>query len=286
MTIIFDGTQGITTPAETANNSVTTPVVKSSANLVFQSNGTTEVMRITSGGNVGIGTNNPTAPLDITGSSYGYINLDGGSSSGHGSFIRMRKGGTDIGYIGTSSAVLGNASSDLLLYADGSRNSVFWVNGQERMRIDSSGRVTTPFQPAFRAFRSSSVSVAASGVVVFDSTSTNIGSNYNTSNGRFTAPVAGMYQFAVQLLFEGLSNGDQCECSIYVNGGGVLNFGPRVKYQADYTGFNGYVSMFASISIYLNANDYVQAAQITSGARTVYGNGSGVWTVFSGFLQS
>ena len=257
-------------------NSTTTAGVTvtgdNSGSLQLATNNGTTALTIDTSQNVGVGTGSPAKKLDV---------------SGTGRFTGELALGNDLnqttdGYIYSSNGGGGVRSG---FFLDGTNQVVkAFTAATERMRIDSSGRVTMPFQPAFRAFRSSSVSVAASGVVVFDSTSTNIGSNYNTSNGRFTAPVAGMYQFAVQLLFEGLSNGNECECSIYVNGGGVLNFGPRVKYQADYTGFNGYVSMFASISIYLNANDYVQAAQITSGARTVYGSGSGVWTVFSGFL--
>ena len=238
-----------------------------SGSLQLATNNGTTAVTIDTSQNVGIGTTSPTQrlQLNVGGATDLYTRYTNGSFT-NGFFVGLSSGGL------------------ALLAVNDNFPMQFQTNGTSRMNIAAAGQITTPFQPAFRAFRSSSVSVAASGVVVFDSTSTNIGSNYNTSNGRFTAPVTGMYQFAVQLLFEGLSNGNECECSIYVNGGGVLNFGPRVKYQADYTGFNGYVSMFASISIYLNANDYVQAAQITSGARTVYGSGSGVWTVFSGFL--
>jgi hypothetical protein len=98
-----------------------------------------ERLRIASGGNVGIGTTSPTGPLDITSATAGYISLDGGSSSGHGSFVRFRKGGTDIAYMGVSGPVLGNTSSDMIFYADGARNASTWVNGVERFRIDANG---------------------------------------------------------------------------------------------------------------------------------------------------
>jgi len=61
MAIIFDGTQGITTPAETANNSVTTPIVKSPSTLTLQTNGSTTAMTIDTSQNVGIGTTSPSS---------------------------------------------------------------------------------------------------------------------------------------------------------------------------------------------------------------------------------
>jgi hypothetical protein len=60
MAIIFDGTQGITSPGgDTSNTSHSTPIVKSPSALVFQTNGSTEAMRITTSQNVGIGTTTP-----------------------------------------------------------------------------------------------------------------------------------------------------------------------------------------------------------------------------------
>jgi len=128
-------------------NSTTTAGVTvtgdNSGSLQLATNNGTTAVTITTAQNVGIGTTTPTAPLDITSSTTGYMNITGGSSSGQGSFIRFRKSATDVGYLGTSSAVLGNSTSDFLMYADGAgaANSVFWTNGQERMRIDTSGNV-------------------------------------------------------------------------------------------------------------------------------------------------
>ena len=63
------------------------------------------------------------------------------------------------------------------------------------LRIDSSGRVRTPVQPAFKCKLSSATGANFTGVLVFNSVQYNIGSHYNSSNGRFTAPVDGRYLF-------------------------------------------------------------------------------------------
>lgn len=66
------------------------------------------------------------------------------------------------------------------------------------MVVDSSGRVTLPYQPSFLATRSADVAHNCSSQtnpVPFNATTYNIGSGYNTANGRFTAPVSGTYIF-------------------------------------------------------------------------------------------
>lgn len=229
----------------------------------------------------------------ITADSSGNIGI--GTASPNNVMTTYRGAGVN-NYIQFTNATTGTASTDGCLIGVSADDTalrlrvleaapmIFTTSDTERMRIDSSGRVTTPSQPAFRVGRLSGVSVADQGVVVFDSATTNIGSNYNTSNGRFTAPVAGMYQFNMQVLFESLSNGNQCEMQFRVNGSDNMAFGPRVKYQADYTGWSGYVSMIGTTSVYLNANDYVQVFNISGGTRSVYGSNPAVWSVFSGFL--
>ena len=64
----------------------------------------------------------------------------------------------------------------------------------EKMRISSGGIVTMPNQPAFFGYKSGGGnSTAASGAGVIDTVGTDVGNNFNTSNGRFTCPVAGRY---------------------------------------------------------------------------------------------
>jgi hypothetical protein len=73
----------------------------------------------------------------------------------------------------------------------------FNTSNTERMRIDSSGRVTQPYQPAFLAQYSSGATInsGTTGALAFNSAVYNVGSHYSTSTYRFTAPVAGVYVF-------------------------------------------------------------------------------------------
>lgn len=60
--------------------------------------------------------------------------------------------------------------------------------------IDASGRVTMPYQPAFDV--GPTTTAAAGADVIFDVSNFNNGNHFNTSNGRFTAPVQGIYSFS------------------------------------------------------------------------------------------
>jgi hypothetical protein len=64
----------------------------------------------------------------------------------------------------------------------------------EKMRISSGGIVTAPNQPAFFGYKGGGGnSTAANGAGVIDTVGTDVGNNFNTTNGRFTCPVAGRY---------------------------------------------------------------------------------------------
>lgn len=125
-------------------------------------------------GNVGIGIS-PLTALHVAG---------GGRFTSGTENLNTYHNGT-VGYIETN----GNASTPIG-FANG---------GLERMRIDADGRVTMPYQPAFCAYKSvvSNTTYGAGNIVSADMVDTkyNVGGHYNTSNGRFTAPISGLYLF-------------------------------------------------------------------------------------------
>ena len=69
------------------------------------------------------------------------------------------------------------------------------TNGTTAQTIDSSGRVLTPARPAFNVWYSGS-NIANTNTIVWNNVEINVGSHYDSSNGRFTAPITGIYFFS------------------------------------------------------------------------------------------
>lgn len=99
--------------------------------------------------------------------------------------------------------------------------------------LDSAGniavgnRLTIPFQPSFLAGINSSTdaSVTVGTVIVANVVQYNVGNCYSTSTGRFTAPVAGLYNFTAGIYFTASSSSTQVmqvglrKNGSYLNGG-------------------------------------------------------------------
>ena len=81
----------------------------------------------------------------------------------------------------------------------------------------------------------------------------NEGSNYSTSNGRFTAPVAGTYHFDVNLLIDNSSGSTHYHAQIKKNGSALSG---SIVYN--YATNGHYNWMGGSCCLYLAVGDYVE----------------------------
>jgi hypothetical protein len=203
---------------------------------------------------VGIGTSSPSSKLHVAGGADSTIRNT--ASSGSSWFV-------------------GSNSSGYILHNESNTPMLFTTNGTERMRIDSSGRVTMPSQPAFYAMKNNETVISSTNPIVFEDIYVNTGSCYNTSNGRFTAPVAGVYQFsATFLMVAGVGR-----LAFYKNGS-FYGSGESQTYSGSVG--SGEIPHTSNIIVSLAANDYITVVGvITSGY--VYG-GTNSHNGFSGFL--
>ena len=140
--------------------------------------------------------------------------------------------------------------------------------GADHIKLDSAGRVTMPYQPAFKAGRTTG-HVSATTTVVFPSVIFNTGNHYNSSNGAFTTPIAGRYLFTTGLFSV---SGTSVYTEIRVNGSHVA--------WTIYTG-SGYGTANHSVILNLSANDIVTV--VVSGGQ-LYAAGSTSDCYFSGIL--
>ena len=209
---------------------------------------------VSAGSSIGIGIANPTSPLEVQSSTIPRI-ISNYNNSKH---IGMSVGGSGGGFTLTDGHFL---TINHQPYTDRGTDNNF----TERVRIDSSGRITTPYQPAFLAY-STGVSVTGGWSNLSSSLTTeayDIGGNYGTSTaGRFVAPVAGRYLF----YFGGFGNGstvnERYAVCARINGGG-LNFISGGSYSLTDTPLSGY-----SVVHNLAVNDYVDLFYYTAIANT------------------
>jgi len=178
----------------------------------------------------------------------------------------------------------------------------FWIRGSSALGSDTAmfvqnstpstlfsirndGIITKPLQPAFRAGRSSSYVPGAATAIVFNSLTGfgfNIGGNYSTSTGRFTAPVSGIYNFTTCIIWESVPGGQGMDDAfeIKVNGSTAAYSFRRAAYVANTTGIGGYYVDNATVLLNLTANQYVEIVNARS--LTVHGNAN--YCYFNGYL--
>ena len=138
--------------------------------------------------------------------------------------------------------------------------------------VNSNGYVNQPIQPSFAAYKEAN-SFTQSGVIVFDATKHNIGGHYSTSNGRFTAPVAGRYQFTFYSIIKG--NYTNAYYSIRKNGSAGRGMYVHISQNIG----NIWDNVCTTWILDLNASDYVDINSNSSINWHGYD-----WQLFSGHL--
>jgi hypothetical protein len=186
-----------------------------------------------------------------------------------------RASGTSIGTIRwyASQPTSGAAQEAAAIYvsADGTQTGIYVpsfmsfttggtssTSGVERLRIDSSGRVTAPYQPSFFVYGNTDQNINSQAGVYVKTTiwtaSHNVGSNW--SSNRFTAPVAGKYLFGVNLRMDNISS-TYSRVIVGKNGSTNLNQNGHAI-----TRFEAYASSYhtnaVTILFDMAANDYVE----------------------------
>ena len=136
------------------------------------------------------------------------------------------------------------------------------------LEISNKGYVLQPQRPYFKANKSGRIT--GTGIVVWDTVVYNNGSHYNNSNGRFTAPIAGLYWFSAKI-----NAYDRCDFWLQKNG---TRF-ERGQYNTDNDDVGWWSNQLTSI-VEMSAGQYVEVYVSALEQQS----DPGEWLTFMGYL--
>ena len=136
------------------------------------------------------------------------------------------------------------------------------------LEISNKGYVLQPARPYFKANKSASIT--GTGVVVFNNSVYNNGGHYDNSNGRFTAPIAGLYWFSAKI-----NAYDRCDFWLQKNG---TRF-ERGQYNTDSDDVGWWSNQLTSI-VEMTAGQYVEVYV----SNINQNSDPGEWLTFMGYL--
>ena len=274
---------------EDADSTTRSAITHVNSVLYFSGNTTADHMVITSAGNVGIGTASPYVNLESYVSATGAIptneavGVAGGSSNVAIGAFNANNSATFSGIAletrtsGASRWLIANEWKNTYVGDLVFRSRNGGTTSQESMRIDSSGRVTMPYQPSFRA-KGNNAGYISTSPVPFGNVQHNIGGHFSTSTNRFTAPIAGIYSLHAHLgVVRVTTTSGWAQGELRVNGAQIAYSYFQTASPTEFGNLN--ISALASLA----AGDYVEVIFQDSGGS--YYNG-GSESQFSGYLVS
>ena len=163
----------------------------------------------------------------------------------------------------TGQATDHNWNAGALHFFTNKAGSGAYMNSTPDMSIDSEGHVLTPRNSRFFAVSNSGGSDTGTnddGYILsaqFETEFLDSNGDYNTSNGRYTAPVDGRYEFHAAALLRALSSNGSGELTFYKNGSNVSarSFGYSHIGSGGSTGDHDH--MHIHLIVALSAGDYV-----------------------------
>lgn len=202
----------------------------------------TDAVTINSSGNVGIGTSSPTAKLDLLTSGAANVALFR-AGAGQNSFLSVIGNGNS--FLSTSFDIVQNSNNEAEIALRANAPMKFYTNNTERMRIDGSGRVTTPSQPHIMG---TPTNTSGSGLANSFATTTSQGGLAFVTD-RITVPVAGVYLITFNTICDNTTG--RVDAKVHVNGGEKFN-------TLSEDNGTGHHYRGVSNTIKLQANDYIQ----------------------------
>ena len=218
-----------------------------------------------------LGTNNieavritSTGQLQATGAADVRLTLGSGGTAGTNDSVHIRADGANLKFMNASGGV-----------------TIFEQNGTERVRIDSSGRVTMPYQPFVFVTRSGNVSFASGSKIPYDSALDSRNLTWNTTNNNFVVPVTGVYTFSIYIRLE-ITNANYIYAQIRSNGSFLYN--SSVLYLQKPNTLSTFQTVGVTISVKLTQNDTVDVTSNWDGTSpaTLYALQSSMSIVFNG----
>ena len=194
--------------------------------------------------------------------------------------------GTNLAQLAMQSAVLNRVALRTTHTSTGDNNPFIVYQPSsagvqnDALVINTGGQINMSKQPAFHAYRNGgNYTKSSSGYhkVLADATRYNIGSHYDTSNHKFTAPIAGRYLFTIAINTYTNGADNQYGGSLYVNGAHYVFLGRHyARGDAD-------MVVSGSAVIQLAASDYVEMYSYNSDSSFGYSSGY-LWQTFTGCL--